>query len=93
MPEHEVGLSHGDDVGARLPIGMRIDSGAHQCPDLDRLPANPACGVCDHAGRRDHLDRADLCLCWGRPKQTNRDREGCGEAQETTLRRGLEPFS
>jgi len=84
VPEHEIGLGHGEDVGARLTIGMRIDTRPHQRLHIDQLAAHLSNGVGDHAGRGDHSDRGGLG-----PQRTCRQRSGGQHKAKNASARGL----
>ena len=64
IPENQVGLRHGHDVGTGLSISVRVDARTHQRVHIDQGPAYPRCGVCDHAGGGHH---AQFCLGQRRP--------------------------
>ena len=56
VPQNEIGARYRRDICARLPIGMRIDAGAHECLHLNEIAADLADGIRDHAGRRDDIE-------------------------------------
>ena len=56
VPEHQIRLRHGGDVGAGLAIGMRVHARPHQGPHLDQIATDLRDGIGDHAGRDDHVE-------------------------------------
>jgi hypothetical protein len=53
MPQDEIRAGGRDDIAARLPIGMRVDTRTHQRRYLHEVAADFSRGIGDHAGRRD----------------------------------------
>jgi hypothetical protein len=57
VPEDEIGIAHRGDVGAGLPVEMRVDALAHQRPDRGALARDVARHVGDLARGRDDAQR------------------------------------
>ena len=55
VPEDEIGLCHGRNIGAGLAIGVRVNTRSHQGAHLDNVATDLAGGVGDHAGCRNDL--------------------------------------
>ena len=60
MPENGPGPGHGDDVGARLPVGVGVDPLPIQYGHAGALARDLAHDVADHGCRRDDVQRPGL---------------------------------